>query len=57
MNNMVDASEKIGGSLHPQWMYDGFKDALLQCKLENLMFVGEQFTWERSQGTDRWIQE
>lgn len=34
-----------------------FSEAIMDCGLHDLGFSGDIFTWERSRGTDRWVQE
>ena len=56
-NDMMVAEEKIGGCAQPRRLLDGFTDCIHDCQLMDLGFVGNEFTWERERGSDRWIQE
>lgn len=35
----------------------GFSNTISECGLSDLGFVGEKYTWERSRGTENWVQE
>lgn len=54
---MATMDEKRGGRQQPRYLLDGFSQILIECGLADLGFVGEKFTWERSRGIDRWVQE
>ncbi|XP_074328260.1 uncharacterized protein LOC141666166 [Apium graveolens] len=49
--------EKLGGRPHPRRLLEGFSNTVLECGLEDLGFVGCEFTWEKFRGTPNWIQE
>lgn len=51
------ANEKRGGRGHPRYLLDGFSEAIRDCGLIDLNYIGDKYTWEKSRGTDRWIQE
>lgn len=36
---------------------NGFQKAIEDCNLIDLGFVGEMYTWEKSGGSVRWVQE
>lgn len=38
-------------------MISGFKDAMFDCGVSDLPLEGYPFTWERSKGTDRGVEE
>ncbi|XP_074323065.1 uncharacterized protein LOC141660009 [Apium graveolens] len=50
-------SEKRGGQEHPRFLLEGFVDTLNACNLFDLGFIGKKFTWEKSRGTNGWVQE
>ncbi|XP_060961729.1 uncharacterized protein LOC133031950 [Cannabis sativa] len=56
MNNVLSQEDKRGGHPYPNWLIDGFRDILQECGLIDLDIVGHQFTWEKSRGTDNWIE-
>ncbi|KAL8089279.1 hypothetical protein AgCh_038904 [Apium graveolens] len=56
-NDLMHADEKRGGRAQPQYLLNGFVETISACQLIDLGFVGEKFTWERSRGASRWIQE
>lgn len=49
--------EKRGGRGHPRHLLEGFRSTLEDCSLLDLGYQGEWFTWEKSRGTERWVQE
>ncbi|XP_074336841.1 uncharacterized protein LOC141674013 [Apium graveolens] len=57
INDMMYVHEKEGGRVQPRFLLEGFKDAVCDCRLLDLGFVGNPFTWEKSRGTALWVQE
>lgn len=51
------ADEKLGGCAQPRRLLEGFTAAIEDCQLLDLGFKGNMFTWERSRGSQRWVQE
>ncbi|KAL8127738.1 hypothetical protein AgCh_014603 [Apium graveolens] len=56
-NEIMSLEEKRGGQSHLSALIDGFSEVIMECGLVDLGFLGDIFTWERSRGTERWIQE
>ncbi|XP_019178334.1 PREDICTED: uncharacterized protein LOC109173550 [Ipomoea nil] len=56
-NDILDQSEKYGRTPHPQWLINGFRDAVADSGLVDVPFSGHQFTWVKSRGTDHMIEE
>lgn len=56
-NDLMYSHEKQGRHDHPRWLLDGFKKVIEECHLTDMGFLGYEFTWERSRGTETWIQE
>lgn len=56
-NDMLLANEKRGQHMHPVWLLNGFRDALFDCGISDLDMEGHPFTWEKSRGTERWVEE
>lgn len=56
-NDIMVADEKYGRCTHHRKFLHGFTDAINDCQLMDLGFIGNMFTWERSKGTARWVQE
>ncbi|VFQ90108.1 unnamed protein product [Cuscuta campestris] len=56
-NDLLFQHEKRGPSPHPDCLLQGFGDALENCGLEQVPFVGYPYTWERGKGTDAWVEE
>lgn len=46
-NDMMYAFEKTGGRPQPRNLLEGFSNAVLECKLEDLGFIGCEYTWEK----------
>ena len=56
-NDLMYDTEKRGGRDHPRSLLNGFADTISECNLRDLGFIGDKFTWEKSRGTTRWVQE
>lgn len=56
-NDLMLSDEKKGGQQHPRALLAGFSETVMNCGLNDSGFNGERFTWERSRGTNRWVQE
>lgn len=56
LNNVVSVDDKTGGAQYPNWLIEGFNEAIQDAHLKDMELVGHQFTWERGRGTDDWIQ-
>lgn len=56
-NDIMLETEKQGGCEQPRRLSEGFTAAINDCQLLDLGFNGSMFTWERSRGSDRWVQE
>ncbi|XP_019179523.1 PREDICTED: uncharacterized protein LOC109174723 [Ipomoea nil] len=56
-NNLLFQYEKRGGNPYPDNLLRGFGETLDGCGLMQLPMRGHQFTWEKSRGTENWIEE
>lgn len=56
-NDILKEEEKRGRNPHPQWLIRGFNETVDSCGLRDFAFNGYQFTWERSRGTNLWVEE
>ena len=56
-NDILTQAKKRGKCSHPDWLINGFRDAIEVSGLINIGMEGFQFTWERSRGTLEWIDE
>lgn len=56
-NDILAANEKIGNHDRLTWMINGFRDAVLGCNLIDIPLGGHSFTWFKSLGTDRAVEE
>jgi hypothetical protein len=52
-NEILIGAEKEGGNLRPQRCMQAFRGALSDCNLEDLGYVGDQFTWRRGRMRER----
>jgi endonuclease/exonuclease/phosphatase family metal-dependent hydrolase len=52
-NEILFSTEKEGGNPRPQGCMDAFRDALMDCGLEDLGFSGDAFTWKRGRIRER----
>ncbi|XP_074378170.1 uncharacterized protein LOC141719694 [Apium graveolens] len=55
-NDLIFLGEKIGERMHPYNLLTRFAETVATCNLVDLGFVGEPYTWEKSRGTENWIQ-
>ncbi|KAL8132598.1 hypothetical protein AgCh_008177 [Apium graveolens] len=51
------AHENQGGRRHPEMLLEGFLRVVNECNLSDLSYSGSEFTWDKSRGTEAWIQE
>ncbi|KAL6521117.1 hypothetical protein OROGR_017686 [Orobanche gracilis] len=56
-NDLSSQSEKFGHHIHPNSLIEGFNQALDDCGLHDIGMKGYEFTWVKSRGTDRWVEE
>ncbi|KAI5324876.1 hypothetical protein L3X38_033949 [Prunus dulcis] len=49
-NEIISNVEKVGGNPRPQWQMDDFKEAIYDCCLKEIPFLGSPFTWSRGSG-------
>lgn len=50
-NDLRSQDENKGTIPHPNWLCNGFNEAILSSGLRDMIFEGPQFTWENSRGT------
>jgi hypothetical protein len=53
LNEILYAHEKEGGNVRPERFRQAFHDALDNCRLDDVGFVGDPFTWHRGQMRER----
>lgn len=51
LNNVVSLQDKVGGSDYPNWLIEGFNEAINDVGLTDMEFVVHPYTWERGRGT------
>jgi hypothetical protein len=48
-NEVLDASEQMGGNVRQEWMMEGFRNAVDDCRFTDLGFIGLPYTWNNKQ--------
>ena len=56
-NDILDASEKRGRNTIPQWLINGFRQAVIDSGLADVPVEGYSYTWFKSLGTPRVVEE
>uniref|UniRef100_A0A803PL05 Reverse transcriptase domain-containing protein n=1 Tax=Cannabis sativa TaxID=3483 RepID=A0A803PL05_CANSA len=56
LNNVTSQEDKKGGNAYPDWLINGFNQALSDCHLNEFALTGYQYTWEKGRGTNNWIE-
>ncbi|XP_060968799.1 uncharacterized protein LOC133036276 [Cannabis sativa] len=56
LNNVLSQVDKRGGNPYPNWLLEGFQQAVADCDLVNLELVGHQFTWEKGRDSENLIE-
>ncbi|XP_057809148.1 uncharacterized protein LOC131023623 [Salvia miltiorrhiza] len=56
-NDLLDPGDKQGRVDHPNWLFTGFRSAILDCGLSDIPLRGYQFTWSRGLGTTNFVEE
>lgn len=56
MNHVLKQTDKRGGNPYPQRLLNGFQSALDDCDIHDVCLEGYQFTWERGNCTNNWIE-
>lgn len=56
-NKLLAQSEKCGQSQHPNYLIQGFCEALENNGLTDLGMEGYDYTWKRNKDTPDWVEE
>lgn len=56
VNNVTEASDKVGGSQYPSQLIEGFNEAIQSVGLIDINLIGHQYTWERGRDIDNWME-
>ncbi|KAL0430489.1 UNVERIFIED_CONTAM: hypothetical protein Sradi_0674900 [Sesamum radiatum] len=56
-NEILEHSEKEGGSVRAEWKIRNFQNCLVECGLQDLGFCGAPFTWSNKQPAPLTIRE
>lgn len=52
-NEVLESYEHIGGNGRDEWKMAGFREAVAECKLNDLGYTGLPYTWDNRQEGDR----
>lgn len=52
LNDMLRANEKNGKNSHPNWLPNGFRASMFECRVSDLPLEGFPFTCEMGRGTE-----
>jgi hypothetical protein len=56
-NDLLSQQDKVGIHPHPNWLCLGFREAVDDCALFDIKLHGHPFTWIKSSGTNRVLEE
>jgi hypothetical protein len=56
-NDILSSDEKRGRNDRPDWLINGFREAVEEAGLLDIEWVGYPFTWFKSLGTERAVEE
>lgn len=56
-NDLLNISDKRGAHDHPNWLFSGFRSAVMDSGLQDLPLQGYPFTWSRSRGKPTGVEE
>ncbi|KAK2377607.1 hypothetical protein QL285_078261 [Trifolium repens] len=56
-NDLLSQEDKLGNHPHPNWLCSGFRSAVNDCDLTDIQLEGHRFTWIKSRGSVRVIEE
>ncbi|MCH79947.1 hypothetical protein A2U01_0000709 [Trifolium medium] len=56
-NDLLSHNDKRGSVPHPQWLFNGFRQAVTDCGLNDLPLQGHPFTWSKSLRSNRVVEE
>lgn len=56
-NDMLHPDDQKGRVEHPNWLFSGFRDAILDCDLHEIPLQGYPFTCCRSKGSPNGVEE
>lgn len=51
-NDILTHKERSGSGVWPNWLYDGFREAILDCNIMDVPLLGHRFTWSRGRGAN-----
>ncbi|WCJ29468.1 hypothetical protein M5689_011101 [Euphorbia peplus] len=54
---MMSPTDKCGGNRHPPSLLHVFHDVIDQCRLVEVNTIGNHYTWEKSRGSSRFLEE
>uniref|UniRef100_A0A803Q9V8 Endonuclease/exonuclease/phosphatase domain-containing protein n=1 Tax=Cannabis sativa TaxID=3483 RepID=A0A803Q9V8_CANSA len=56
LNNVCSHEDNRGGNRYPEFLIQGFQQALNDSCFQDMELCGYPFTWERGRGTSHWVE-
>jgi hypothetical protein len=56
-NEILTQEEKPGALLRKEWQMDQFRNALVNCQLTDLGFIGSKYTWTNCRSDGNFVKE
>lgn len=56
-NDLISPNDKRGRVVHPNWLFQGFREVVSDCHLEDLPLIEYQFMWARCKGSPIAVEE
>lgn len=56
-NDLLSKEEKSGGIPHPNWLYQGFRKAIVDSNLSDISMTSHKLTWSRDRWTVNFLDE
>ena len=56
-NEILHLGQKVGGSLRLERQMNNFRATINHCQLQDLGYVGADYTWSRRMGVRGWVRE
>lgn len=56
-NNILSPDEKRRGATRPNWLYNGFREVVLDYNISDVMLHGHQFMWSRGRNVNNWVEK
>ncbi|XP_057800052.1 uncharacterized protein LOC131015604 [Salvia miltiorrhiza] len=56
-NDLLDPGDKRGHAPHPNWLFTGFREGMIDSGIMDIALAGYQFTWSRGLGSQNFVEE